>query len=163
MSGRRTRRGASRNPPRTVAARPIAAYSRSSNHIVEPPVDSYWNAPLYKDLGLDKDTYELAEPQDPEHVSGVTVVEVRSEGACYRGSYVHGLYAVADPDLTELPKDGEAGVPVYCRWFGGREDEGPAVFQIDPAKARLIRNYTGYVVTNLAEFRMKPSARRRID
>lgn len=126
---------------------------------MEPIVDSYWNAPLYNSLGLDKDNYELAEPQDPEHVSGVTVVEVRSEGAYYRGSYVHGLYAVADPDLTELPRDGEAGVHVYCRWFGGREDEGTPVFQIDPAKAKLIRNYTGFVITNLAEFRMKSRSR----
>ena len=124
-------------------------------------VDSYWNAPLYMDLGLDKDSYELAEPQEPEHVSGVTVVEVRSEGACYRGSYVHGLYAVADPDLTELPKRGDALVPVFCRWFGGREGDGAPVFRIDAAKAKLIRNYTGYVITNLAEFRMKPDSRSR--
>jgi len=122
-------------------------------------MDSYWNAPLYRDLGLDKDDYELAEPQDPERVAGVTVVEVSSEGAFYRGSYVHGLYVVADADLQELPKNSEEGVAVFCRWFGGREAEGTPRFQIDPKKAKLIRNYTGYVVTNLAEFRMKSSAR----
>lgn len=119
-------------------------------------MDSYWNAPLYKDLGLDKDSYELAEPRDPEHVAGATVVEVSSEGAFYRGSYVHGLFAVADPDLQALPKNSEDGVHVYCRWFGGREEAGTPLFRIDPAKAKLIRNYTGYVVTNLSEFRMKP-------
>ncbi len=122
-------------------------------------VDSYWNAPRYKDLGLDRDTYELAEPQDPERVSGVTVVEIGSEGAFYRGAYFHGLFVVADPDLVELPADSADGVPVFCRWFGGRQDEGTPRFQIDRAKARLIRNYTGYVVTNLTEFRMKPSSR----
>ncbi len=119
-------------------------------------MDSYWNAPLYKDLGLDKDSYELAEPQDPERVTGATVVEVYSEGAFYRGSYVHGLFAVADPDLKELPKNSEDGVHLFCRWFGGREQEGTPLFRIDPAKAKLIHNYTGYVVTNLSEFRMKP-------
>ena len=124
-------------------------------------MDSYWNAPRYKDLGLDKDTYELAEPQEPERVAGVTVIEVHAEGASYRGSHVHGLYAVADPDLTELPKRGEALVPVFCRWFGGREGDGAPVFRIDAAKAKLIRNYTGYVITNLAEFRMRPDSRPR--
>lgn len=124
-------------------------------------MDSYWNAPRYTDLGLNKDTYELAEPQDPERVTGFTVVEVGSEGAFYRGSYFHGLFAVADADLSELPVNSEDGVPVFCRWFGGRLDEGTPRFQIDRAKARLIRNYTGYVVTNLAEFRMKSSSRAR--
>jgi hypothetical protein len=122
-------------------------------------VDAYWNAPRYKDLGLDKDTYELAEPQDPERVAGVTVVEVRSEGAFYRGSYFHGLFVVADPDLAELPRNSEDGVHVFCRWFGGREDEGTPRFQIDRAKAKLIRNYSGYVVTNLGEFRMSTRGR----
>ena len=32
-------------------------------------------------------------------------------------------------------------------------------FRIDAAKAKLIRNYTGYVITNLVEFRMKPNSR----
>lgn len=124
-------------------------------------MDFYWNAPPYNDLGLDKDTYEWAEPQDPERVFGVTVVEIGSEGAFYRGSYFHGLFAVADPDLTELPANSEDGVHVYCRWFGGRLDEGTPLFQIDRSKARLIRNYTGYVATNLSEFRMKPDSRAR--
>lgn len=114
-------------------------------------MDFYSNAPLYRDLGLNMDTCELADPTDHERVINATVVEIASEGATYRGACFQGIFLLADQKLEKLPADSNDGVRIYCRWFGGQFGDDIPRFMIDPAKARLIKNYTGYVFTNFKE------------
>jgi hypothetical protein len=88
-----------------------------------------------------------AMPIASQSVRNATVIVVKE--AKYRGATFSGPFLLGDNNELPLPRSGSHSVEVYCCWFGFRlKTCGPSI-KVDMSTAKVIKNYSGDVISNL--------------
>lgn len=106
-------------------------------------MDWYLGAPLWEERNDCPNTTKIAVPSSPKFVKNKAVIHVKE--AFYRGSVFDGTFVLSDDVTLPLPNSGQERVEVYCRWFGHRLKTSGLHFQVDMAKCKVVRNYSGSV------------------
>lgn len=111
-------------------------------------MDFYLNAPVW-DHKKTPDKNKKALPVKTKKVSEVTVLEVKD--AFYRGSTFDGAFIVVNGSDIKTPEKGKGTKRVFCLWFGHRIPTDYPELKFDLKNARVISNYSGEVVIDLAD------------
>lgn len=107
----------------------------------------YENAPVWDSAKCPK-TCPDAKVVKKRAVSGVTVLKVSK--ATYRNALVSGAFVIANDQSIRLDSQGEVKVRVYALWFGHRLLKSMPELTFDAMNAKIVTNYTGEIVSNIA-------------
>lgn len=110
----------------------------------------YWDAPKWNS-NVCKHTEPGAEAIDHIDIENAPVIEVRDNGAFYRGSHFSGIFLIDEPENTELRTFGTINIIVYCKWFGHRLITRGPQFKVKVSNLVLRLNYDGRIVSDLGK------------
>jgi len=117
-------------------------------------MDFYLKAPIW-DEKKTPHTNKKAVPVKTKKVSEVTVLEVKD--AFYRESTFDGTFIVVNGSDIKVTEAGKGTKKVFCLWFGHRIPTDYPELKFDLKNARVISNYSGEVVIDLADPSKKKS------
>lgn len=121
----------------------------------------YFSAEVW-DKSAAPHTSKRAMPTATEHVRNARVIVVKD--AKYRGAIFDGTFLLGDNNELTLPHNDLHSVEVYCCWFGYRLKTSGLNFTVDTSKAKVIKNFSGNVVSNLStpkEEKNQPAAQKK--
>jgi hypothetical protein len=107
----------------------------------------YFSAEVW-DKSAAPHTSKRAMPTATEHVRNARVIVVKD--AKYRGATFDGPFLLGDNNELPFPREDTHGVEVYCCWFGYRLKTSGLNFTVDMSKAKVIKNFSGDVTSNLS-------------
>ena len=112
-------------------------------------MDFYLKAPKWNDKKCPRTT-KKAKPVKFRAVKDVTIIKL--DKATYRGSEFSGSFLVMNgSNIKESKTLGKGKKKVFCLWYGHQIKTECPEFTFDLSDAKVIENYKGNVVIDLAE------------
>lgn len=108
----------------------------------------YFSAKIWDKSAAVPHTSKRAMPTATEYVRNARVIVVKD--AMYRGATFDGTFLLGDNNELPFPRKDSHSVEVYCCWFGYRLKTSGLNFTVDMSKAKVIKNYSGDVASNLS-------------
>lgn len=110
-------------------------------------MDFYWKAALWDDDHC-PNAARLARPSAFKRVSAATAIKLTN--ASYRLAKFQGVFAMDESSAISIEKNGKCSCIVYCLWFNRRLQTRGMRISFAPEDAKILKNYSGQVVTNIS-------------